>query len=41
MQEQEMWVVEQLGFCYRTMGMNDVALDYFKAQMSLAWELND
>ena len=23
------------------MGMNDLALDYYKAQMSLSWEMND
>ena len=26
---------------YRTMRSHEIAIDYFKLQMSLAWELND
>ena len=39
--EQEMWVSEQIGIAYRTMRSHEIAIDYFKIQMSLAWELND
>lgn len=39
--EQEMWVAEQIGMAYRTMRSHEIAIDYFKIQMSLAWELND
>ena len=41
MLEQEMWISEQIGMAYRTMRSHEIAIDYFKLQMSLAWELND
>ena len=36
-----MWISEQIGMAYRTMRSHEIAIDYFKLQMSLAWELND
>ena len=41
MLEQEMWVSEQIGMAYRTMRSHEIAIDYFKVQMSLAWEICD
>ena len=38
--EQEMWMAEQIGMCYRTLRYHELAVDYFKYQLSLAWELD-
>ena len=39
--EQEMWMAEQIGVSYRELRYHELAVDYFKCQLSLAWELND
>ena len=39
--EQEMWIAEQIGMTYRELRYHELATDYFKFQLSLAWELND
>lgn len=39
--EQEMWMSEQIGMAYRSIRYYKRAVDYFKLQLSLAWELND
>jgi len=39
--QQEMWMAEQIGMCYRMLRFHELASDYFKFQLSLAWELND
>ena len=39
--EQEMWMAEQLGTCYRHLRYHELATDYFKFSLSLAWELGD
>ena len=36
-----MWMAEQLGTCYRQLRYHELAADYFKYSLSLAWELND
>ena len=36
-----MWMAEQIGMTYRTIRYYKRAVDYFKYQLSLAWELND
>ena len=36
-----MWICEQIGFAYRMVKYHELAIDHFKIQMSLAWELND
>ena len=36
-----MWMVEQIGMIYRQVRYHARALDYFKVQLSLAWELHD
>ena len=41
MMEQEMWMAEQIGMAYRTLRFHELAVDYFKYQLSLAWELED
>ena len=39
--EQEMWMSEQLGICYRELHYHQLAIDYFKYALSLAWEIED
>ena len=39
--QQEMWISEQIGMAYRIIRSHESAIDYFKVQLSLAWELGD
>ena len=39
--EQEMWISEQIGMVYRQLRYHERAIDFFKSQLALAWELND
>ena len=41
MLEQEQWMCEQIGVAYRQLRYHERAVDYFKCQLSLAWERND
>lgn len=34
-------MAEQIGMCYRTLRFHELASDYFKFQLSIAWEIND
>lgn len=36
-----MWMAEQIGVAYRELRYHERAVDYFKYQLSLAWELQD
>lgn len=41
MLEQEMWITEQIGMVYRQLRYHELAVDFFKCQLSLAWERGD
>ena len=36
-----MWMAEQIGMAYRSIRYHKRAVDYFKCQLALAWELDD
>ena len=41
MLQQEMWMLEQLGMAYREVRYHKRAIDYFKQQLAISWEIND